>query len=517
MLLEWIRVQRAQQGEKLFSAFVAQLQQKGLLASPEASERFVRVCAELAVNHTLSNEVQIRLPSADGRPALAHLNFTTMDQLVRLLALLIRHHGYGVPFLSIALHAVNMVLLRDHDERGPAFNSRPYFRFYLGLLAELSPADDQVGAQFNTLCAFSLALTQLQPMRAPAFAFAWLELVSSRYFLPKLLMVPQGRGQPYFYRLLMGALRFLEPFLRNTELTEPIRLLYKGVLRILLVLLHDFPAFLFEHHHQLCDAVPPSCIQMRNLVLAALPRHHKKLPDPLSQQFKVDEIPGIFEAPRLSLDPEQAVPKPLLELVAGFLRTRQAQAVPEIRARLLLSSQESLQLGTRYSAPSINGLVLYLGHVATQGLAALPPATAAEQLSSGAPSELLQRLCAELDTEGRYLLLNAMANQLRYPNAHTFFHVTMMLVLYETSKADIVREQITRVVIERIIANRPHPWGLLIAFVELSRNQKFNFFGQPFARASPDVERTLAHLAGVVNSNPAAGGAPPMGGPVLAK
>ena len=32
---------------------------------------------------------------------------------------------------------------------------------------------------------------------------------------------------------------------------------------------------------------------------------------------------------------------------------------------------------------------------------------------------------------------------------------------------DIVQEQITRVLLERLIVNRPHPWGLLITFVEL--------------------------------------------------
>lgn len=53
--------------------------------------------------------------------------------------------------------------------------------------------------------------------------------------------------------------------------------------------------------------------------------------------------------------------------------------------------------------------------------------------------------------------------------------------------------------VERIIANRPHPWGLLICFVELSRNVRYNFYSQPFVRATPEVERTMQHLAGRVN------------------
>lgn len=31
----------------------------------------------------------------------------------------------------------------------------------------------------------------------------------------------------------------------------------------------------------------------------------------------------------------------------------------------------------------------------------------------------------------------------------------------------MIQEQITRVLLERLIVNRPHPWGLLITFIEL--------------------------------------------------
>lgn len=32
---------------------------------------------------------------------------------------------------------------------------------------------------------------------------------------------------------------------------------------------------------------------------------------------------------------------------------------------------------------------------------------------------------------------------------------------------EMIQEQITRVLLERLIVNRPHPWGLLITFIEL--------------------------------------------------
>ena len=41
---------------------------------------------------------------------------------------------------------------------------------------------------------------------------------------------------------------------------------------------------------------------------------------------------------------------------------------------------------------------------------------------------------------------------------------------------EIIQEQITRVLLERLIVNRPHPWGLLITFIELIKViDLFNF------------------------------------------
>lgn len=111
--------------------------------------------------------------------------------------------------------------------------------------------------------------------------------------------------------------------------------------------------------------------------------------------------------------------------------------------------------------------------------------------------EIFQILIVDLDTEGRYLFLNAVANQLRYPNTHTHYFSFVLLYLFAESNQvchssfsssfpcviimlmksrgvmayawfqEMIQEQITRVLFERLIVNRPHPWGLLITFIEL--------------------------------------------------
>ena len=55
----------------------------------------------------------------------------------------------------------------------------------------------------------------------------------------------------------------------------------------------------------------------------------------------------------------------------------------------------------------------------------------------------------------------------RYPNNHTYLFSCILLQLFQTAQKEIIPEQITRVLLERLIVNRPHPWGLLITFIEL--------------------------------------------------
>ena len=84
----------------------------------------------------------------------------------------------------------------------------------------------------------------------------------------------------------------------------------QGTLRVLLVLLHDFPEFLCEYHFQLCNVIPPSCIQMRNLILSAFPRN-MRLPDPFTPNLKVDLLPEINQSPRFVPEPQNLLPAEL--------------------------------------------------------------------------------------------------------------------------------------------------------------------------------------------------------------
>lgn len=47
----------------------------------------------------------------------------------------------------------------------------------------------------------------------------------------------------------------------------------------------------------------------------------------------------------------------------------------------------------------------------------------------------------------------------------------------------------SRVLLERLIVNRPHPWGLLITFIELIKNPQFKFMNHEFVHCAPEIEK----------------------------
>ena len=49
-------------------------------------------------------------------------------------------------------------------------------------------------------------------------------------------------------------------------------------------------------------------------------------------------------------------------------------------------------------------------------------------------------------SSGRYLFLNAIANQLRYPNSHTHYFSCVLLYLFAEANTEAIQEQITRYV-----------------------------------------------------------------------
>ncbi|GMH87968.1 hypothetical protein TL16_g11021, partial [Triparma laevis f. inornata] len=300
----WIRVYNETPGnEKAYAQYLQLLQQHGVGKSEENSERFFRVSTELVIEAVLKSG-----QPAEGGTGPPVLHYNVVDAYAKLVALLFKYMNSGGDASKVATQRINLlnkvlgitvqclmassVVAKNANAR---FDQRPWFRLLMNLIQDLNLPDPQLDSiSLQILGVFGSALHVIQPCVIPGFTFAWLELVSHRMFLPNLLLAKGQKGFGLAHQLLLDLFQFLEPYLKKGELDDSIRTLYKGTLRVLLILLHDFPEFLAEYHASFTALIPNNCVQLRNIFLSAFPRS-MSLIDPFTPNLKIDLLPEISQ------------------------------------------------------------------------------------------------------------------------------------------------------------------------------------------------------------------------------
>uniref|UniRef100_A0A0K2T7H7 CCR4-NOT transcription complex subunit 1 n=1 Tax=Lepeophtheirus salmonis TaxID=72036 RepID=A0A0K2T7H7_LEPSM len=509
LLREWVNAYHSRDAGKdsrqAFFIFVKRMNEHGILKTDDLITRFFRMSTQMCVDLCYR-----ALAEQNNSPTLVRAKcFHTLDAYVRLITLLVKHSGETqntvtkVNLLNKVLGIVAGVLLIDHDVRNTGFQQVPYHRIFIMLFLELNTPDHILATiNFQVLMAYSNMLHLLRPAKAPGFAYAWLEIVSHRVFMQQVLVnSPQAKSWPMYAQLLADLFKFLAPFLRNAELAKPVHRLFRGTQRVLLVLLHDFPDFLSDYHYTFCDVIPPNCIQMRNLILSAFPRS-MRLPDPFMPNLKVDMLPEISIAPRMCANYSAMLKPSFKKELDSYLKNRgPVSFLVEVRSHLVIngSGGESGGNGTncsnRYNIQMINALVMHVGISAINYIRSKQLAPNMATIAHSSHMDIFQNLAVDLETEGRYLFLNCIANQLRYPNSHTHYFSCTLLYLFAEANTQAIQEQITRVLLERLIVNRPHPWGLLITFIELIKNPTYKFWTHDFVHCAPEIRKLFESVA----------------------
>lgn len=507
LLENWIRVNNEAAGnEKIQLQFLQYLQQMGVGKAEEQTERFFRLATLVVVDAALKTASGV-----NGSRAM--FNYSVVDIYSKLLVLMFRHLNAGGNTEQVEAQRLNMLnkilgvavrsMMWDAErtkKAGGQWDQRPWYRLFMNLLIDVNKPDPSIEPiKLGVLSVFGAAFHVCQPLVLPSFSFSWFELISHRHFLPNFLLIEDRKGWNTAHHLLIDHFLFLEPHLKGGEMSPPVKKLYEGALRVVLVLLHDFPSFLAAYHLSFCNVIPYTCVQLRNLVLSASPKGMVP-PDPFTPNLKIDLLPEISQSP--------VVLSNVLGPIESF-RGHLDLFLEEGQSRGFLAGLPSLlyKEGTNeVEAPKVNSLVLYVGihALARQQNSQI-------SLSRTPETEVLQKLM-DFDDKSRYICLNAIANQLRYPSSHTHYFSCVMLYLFSESMDAGVKEQITRVLLERLILHRPHPWGLLVTFIELIKNQRYGFWNYPFTRCATEIEKVFESVArscmppGSQHSTVAAGG-----------
>ena len=500
---EWTRMCEFEAGPpswKFASAFVSQLISRQIVTSQEDTAAFLRVCIEISIDqHDILDSQSKEVPDKA---------YPQVDSLARMVVVLVRSAGdlngtvrgsSKATYMDSLLAIITLVMNKHAVTRGERFNQRIFFRLWSSILNEWNDyARDGPAQDRDMLLVFANSFKALNPAHFPAFSFGWLTLIAHRVFMPALLKLANeevsaanafgmgltnfSQGAVVYAELVSIAFSYIGHFLRPGFQPALAASLYQALLRVVLILHHDFPEFLAENHFRLCNAIPQQCTQLYNLVLSAYPSSFADLPNPFVTGLKTDRLEEMKKPPRLSDDYFTVLQaENLVDPIDGALRANNISTdlVSRLANIILLpnSSRPTVDISL------IHAIVLYVGQ-STTSVGTKSPAF----VPTSAPAVLLFKLSKELPNDALYHLISSMVNQLRFPNTHTHFFNYALLHLFSATEADSnVRLQIARVLLERMHVVKPHPWGLVIITLELLKNPEYNFWGQSFVKDLPAV------------------------------
>eukprot|EP00300_Choanocystis_sp_HF-7_P031014 c40071_g1_i1.p1 GENE.c40071_g1_i1~~c40071_g1_i1.p1 ORF type:complete len:399 (+),score=12.31 c40071_g1_i1:162-1199(+) len=311
--------------------------------------------------------------------------------------------------------------------------------------------------------------------------------------------------------LLLCYFEFMYPFLEDTSkpFSRSMRLMFKGLLRVMLVISHDFSDYLSGNYWILASMIPLNCVQLRNMVLAAFPKS-VQLPDPYAITTKMESAPDVQVPPNISNVEliqsrinEMNVRSELVQLLdpAGGNQQQKGTLIKSLIAKVFTVNGNGIQ-----SANSRVGIQSVLIFIATKSLENAQTQSSRDPVSRDIPAavtaasspsvkDLMQIIMTDITGYNLENFLNCIVDNLRYPSSYTHFYSVILLNLFKNTQSNLVKEQITRILVERVIAQRPNPWGSSVTFVELVRNPQYSFWQNSFTRSNQDVSSLFERIA----------------------
>ncbi|KAH8129039.1 CCR4-Not complex component, Not1-domain-containing protein [Trichoderma asperelloides] len=492
---EWVHLcNNHNASTKATTIFIQQLQARHVIRNREDFLLFVRIGIDLSVERY----EHILHTGAIGDAYVA------TDALAKFIGIFSAVHSETAvsraAFLDSILVLVSLILNHHHVKRGEHLNQRVFFRLFSMLFHEIYSVCEELSDddRRDVMLRVATRLESIGPQYLPGFVFGWLLLIQHRAFMPVLLQLVDNAGWKPFADLVCQLLGCLSEQLKALNVSDAGKDLSRGTVKLFVVLHHDFPDFLAANHVRFCANIPTHCIQLINTVLTATPQQNYGKPIENLKGDRLEELktyPGLIdeavatltEAGLLSVLDQVFQNGPAEEAVAQIVHTITSNAPTETTFG---------HVAITANAEIIGAVVLYAGHHATEQP---PPASGSLSISGSEPEvAMLSLLVHELPPEARYYLIASMVNQLRFPNPHTEFFSQLLQHIFGKDMNDPeetdIRQEITRILLERLVGFWPQPWGLIYTVVEICKNERNMFFELPFIRSTPEVAERFASV-----------------------
>ena len=308
---------------------------------------------------------------------------------------------------------------------------------------------------------FAVLLHQLRPLLMPSFTVDWIVLVTDKLLMYKLL-----KDQSLWPSMGVLVLDFAAclSFLSQKENEQAFNVVYKGLLRFILVLSHDFREFVASIAPCLVSMIPFRFAQLRNIILSTCDKPCESCL--FSAQEIENTLPQRFTASMKQLFADRSYDSNVLNAILTQLESK-------------MDGPMMRHFVTKVCDGSISTLKKSDDMEDTQAFAVL--------------SEAFNSISPDLATATVHTLMD----QLRYKCKESSFYVRLLVALF---KADIpvtpqlsLSEVILRVALERASTPPPRPLklGALIRKLLAHRDTSEGVWSWPFVKANENIREFL--------------------------
>ncbi|KAI1301068.1 CCR4-Not complex component, Not1-domain-containing protein [Xylaria venustula] len=467
--------------EKTMIGFVRQMRGQGVISGLDDYLLLLRRGIDASANHFEHFTLNGGINKGEA--------FAYVDALVKLTEAFAKESAdesrdskhNPVSVFQAVFSLVAVLLNHHHYTRGERFSGPVFFRFFSMLMHSIDSVfiDDLQADRKEVLLDLAGTLLRLGPERFPGFSYAWLYLVGHRQFLPSMLTLEGRAGWAPFTRILQSLLKYVSEHMKMIDIPDVVKDYYRATVKLMVALHHDYADYVSTNATQLCGSIAPHIKQLRNIVLNCSPR------------TDAGESALNSEANNASLN---FLALREAALIAVLEQLMQAGPSEDAIAHLTHAINKPTRIETIFGYvplavdPNLTrDIVDYIGDHAISRSRQSGPLF----VPGSADNATLSLLVHELSPEGRYFLLSSIVDRLRYPDPLTEYFTHVILDLFgqdinDPEEADI-RQQIVRILLERLAGYWPQPWGLMTVILELTKDQKYMFFDQPFIKADRDV------------------------------
>ncbi|KAL5606284.1 hypothetical protein BROUX41_002699 [Berkeleyomyces rouxiae] len=495
MFNEWMSICAHPQAMETLPIFLKQMQACKLLNSRDDLYALLRAAIDISVARFEQRSPDQPNDNLSAVDALAHLIITISGPNSPLVDVQMNRPA----FIRSCLAVVRLMMYNHHETRREQFAQRVFYRLLsLIMLHITSHHESTSGTDMESMMlAVSHTLLDISPRLLPCFSYGWIRLVQSRSLLPVLLQIGSPECLDVVTQLLCQLLVHLGEQLKAPDVQDVSKDIYRATLKLLIIMQHDFPEYLAAYHNQLCRYVPFHCAQLLAVILTAAPT-----PTDANATVHIgvrfESLQELKEGPKVFGNIDETLSQlGLLDVLERALSNGPLEDVVAYIAHAIRQPEHketAFGYVPVHANPSIiESVAIHVANFAIQRA----QQDGNEVFRADQPdAKFLSMLIREVDASTRYFIIACIANQLRYPNAHTAYFSQLIVTIFGSDMADPdaneIRQQITRVLLERLIPFWTHPWGILVTVVELLKNESYMFFELPFIKAHPEVAERYA-------------------------